>query len=159
MVKKVVARQVLAELVRLPRTAVKTVAEFIHAHEIEGTSYQETQGLSWAAQARLHDAMVTAAAIRGTYGRSIQQQTKGEPFTTKQKKKAPSRKTQEAARKVMVEMVALSQTPVKTVAEFIVAQGITGVTMAESKQLSQVAQGRLDAALQKAYHIRRAAKG
>lgn len=156
--KEIASRKVLRELVRLARTPLRTTADFINAQEIDGMSSADDEGLSWAARTRLYDAFQLAAMLRGGYGLLSAKAAKSQVANTTTSNKALPRKEQGAARKVMVEMVKLAGTPVKTVAEFIVAQDISGVSFGESRGLSQAAHERLHAAFNKAHFIRRAAK-
>jgi hypothetical protein len=156
--KEIASRKVLRELVRLARTPLSTTAEFINAHGIVGISLADEEGLSWAARIRLYDAFQLAAILNGDYGLLSAQSAKSQVAGTTPALKPLPRRDQEAARKVVVEMVRLARTPVKTVAEFIVAQGVSGVSFGESGGLSQDAHDRLHAAFKKANFLRRAAK-
>lgn len=157
--KEAAARKVLTALVTFPRTPISTVAEFINAHEIEGQMASDFQGLSWAAQSRHYDAFQRAAILRGEYGRSFKQ-AEAEPALRpfQQPKKQLSQKDQKAARLLVVEMVKLARTPVKTVAKFILANGISGTSFREAHGLSQAAEDRLYAAFKKVTHMQREAQ-
>lgn len=153
------ARKVLIALVTFPRTPISTVAEFINAHGIEGQMASDSQGLSWAARSRLYDAFQKAAILRGVYGWSFQKaEARPEPISLDRPKKQLSQKDQKAARLLVVEMVKLARTPVKTVAEFILANGISGTSLAEAYGLSQAANHRRYAAYKKVSHMQREAQ-
>ncbi len=153
------ARKVLTALVTFPRTPIRTVAEFINAHGIEGQSASDSQGLSWAARSRLYDAFQKAAILRGVYGWSFQKaEARPEPIALQRPKKQLSQKDQKAARLLVVEMVKLARTPVKSVAEFILANGVSGTSLAEAYGLSQAANHRRYAAYKKVSHMRREAQ-
>ena len=153
------ARKVLTALVTFPRTPIRTIAEFINAHGIEGQRQSDSEGLSWAARSRLYDAFQRAAILRSVYGRSFQQD-EAEPVLRppQQPKKRLSQKDQKVARLLVVEMVKLARTPVKTVAEFIVANDISGTSFGEAHGLSQAADDRLYASFKKVSQIQREAQ-
>jgi hypothetical protein len=157
--KEAAARKVLTALVTFPRTPIRTVAEFINAHGIEGQMASDLQGLSWAARSRHYDAFQRAAILRGVYGWSFQKaEARPEPIAPHQPKKQLSQKDQKAARLLVVQMVKLARTPVKTVAEFIVANGISGTSFGEAHGLSQAADNRLYASFKKVSHMQREAQ-
>ena len=155
--KETAARKIMVGLVKLPRTPIKTVAEFITAHGLEGIGSSDVQGLTWAAQARLYDAFQKAARLRGEYGQSFQKIALA-TIASVQSKRALTHMNQIAARLLVIEMVKLARTPVKTIAEFIVMNGVSGISIGESHGLSQVAHDRLYASFKTARHIRLEAK-
>lgn len=155
--REIAARWILRQLVRLARTPLKTTAEFINAHQIVGISSADDQGLSWAARSRLHDAFQLAAMLRGDYGLLPAKAARSERTRPAASKKALPQENQKAARKVVVEMSKLARTPVNTIAEFIVAQEVSGVSLGELVGMTQAANDRLHAAFKKATHLRRAA--
>ena len=146
----------LRELVRLARTPLRTTAEFINAHQIEGISSEEN-GLSWAARSRMYDAFQLAAILNGVYGLLSAKAARSAQTPLTSPKKALSQVDQRAARKVTVAMAMLARTPVKAIAEFIVAQGVSGVSFGESADMTQAAHTRLDAAFKKVRFLHRAA--
>ncbi len=157
--KEAAARKVLTALVTFPRTPIRTVAEFINAHGIEGQMASDSQGLTWAARSRLYDAFQKAAILRGVYGSSFQKaEARPEPIALQRPKKQLSQKDQKAARLLVVEMVKLARTPVKSVAEFILANGGSGTSLAEAYGLSQAANHRRYVAYKKVSHMRREAQ-
>ena len=153
------ARKVLTALVTFPRTPIRTIAEFINAHGIEGQTASDSQGLSWAAQSRHYDAFQRAAILRGEYGRSFQQD-EAEPVLRppQQPKKRLSGKDQKVARLLVVEMVKLARTPVKTVAEFILANDVSGASFGNNQRISQAAEDRLHTVFKNVSHIQRDAR-
>lgn len=155
--KEIAARWILRELVRLPRTLLKTTAEFINAHQIVGISSADEQGLSWAARSRQYDAFQLASILNGDYGLLPAKAARSERTRPAASRKALPQEDQKAARKVLVEMSKLARTPVTTIAEFIVAQEDSGVSFGELVGMTQAANDRLHAAFKKADHLRRAA--
>lgn len=150
------ARKVLTALVTFPRTPIRTIAEFINAHGIEGQRQSDSQGLSWAARFRLYDAFQRAAILRSVYGQRFQQD-EAEPVLRppQQPKKQLSQKDQKVARLLVVEMVKLARTPVKTVAEFILANDVPGASFGNNQRISQAAEDRLHAVFKNVSHIQR----
>ena len=157
--KEAAARNLITALVTFPRTPIITVAEFINAHEIEGQWASDSHGLTWAAKSRLYDAFVKAAILRREYGLSFKKAEAGPaPIAKDRPKKQLSQKKQKAARLLVVEMVKLARTPVNIVAEFIIANGVSGISFGEAKGISQAAENRLHAAFKKVSHIERKAQ-
>jgi len=153
--KEFAARWVLRELVRLARTPLQTTAEFINAYRIVGISSEEN-GLSWAARTRMYDAFQLAAMLRGDFGLLSPKAARSALTPLTSPKKALSQVDQRAARKVTVAMSKLARTPVKVIAEFIVAQGVSGVSFGESAGMTQADHDRLHAAFKKASFLERA---